>query len=75
MPASTNESTMAGPAYKAAAAPVSTKMPVPMMAPIPSVIRLIGPSARLRQCSPVSCASARIVSIGFWATRLAIQFS
>src|SRR5229473_7756894 len=48
---------MAGPAYSAAAEPVSTKMPAPMTAPIPRVIRFTGPSARFRQCSPVSPAS------------------
>ena len=42
------EETMAGPAYCAAAWPVRTKMPAPMMAPMPSAVRLTGPSARLR---------------------------
>ena len=35
-----------GPACAAAAWPVSTKMPVPMMAPMPSRVRSIGPSTR-----------------------------
>src|SRR5215469_2665450 len=48
---------MAGPAYSAAAEPVSTKIPAPMMAPIPSVTRLMGPRARFSECSPVSRAS------------------
>src|SRR6516225_2349837 len=48
---------MAGPAYSAAAEPVSTKIPAPMIAPIPSVTRLMGPRARFSECSPVSRAS------------------
>src|SRR6266481_388713 len=51
------ESMIAGPAYNEAAEPVSTKIPAPMMAPIPRVTRFIGPSARFRLCSPVSPAS------------------
>ncbi len=42
-------------------------MPVPMMAPIPSVTRLIGPRTRLRECSPVAAASALSCSIDFVA--------
>ena len=38
---------MAGPAFSAAALPVSTKMPAPMMAPIPSATRLVAVSVRL----------------------------
>src|SRR6266567_9001138 len=45
--------TTPGPANCAAAWPVKTKMPAPMMAPIPRVIRWNGPSARL---SPVSAS-------------------
>src|SRR5437660_4625691 len=67
MPASTIESTIAGPACCAAASPVSTKMPVPMMAPMPSVTRLRGPSTRLSECSPVAAASAFSCSIDFVA--------
>src|SRR6266436_6984305 len=48
---------IAGPAYSDAAEPVSTKIPAPMIAPIPSVTRFTGPRARLRLCSPVSAAS------------------
>jgi hypothetical protein len=44
----TKESNTAGPAFRAAAVPVSTKMPVPIMAPMPSVVRFNGPKARLR---------------------------
>jgi len=43
-----NEITMPGPAYCAAALPVRTKIPAPMMAPMPSVVRLSGPRARFR---------------------------
>src|SRR5713226_7623787 len=60
---------IAGPAYRAAAAPVSTKMPAPMMAPIPSVTRLTGPRALLRLCSPVSAASFISVLIDFVANK------
>src|SRR2546425_7877515 len=62
-----NEKTIAGPAYCADAAPVSTKIPVPIMAPIPSDMRLPGPSARFRLCSPVSCASDMMRFRGFLA--------
>ncbi len=64
IPDKTKESTMAGPAYFAAADPVSTKIPAPMIAPIPRVIRLTGPRARLRLCSPVSDASSISMSSG-----------
>ena len=46
MPAMMKEMTMAGPACCAAARPVSTKMPVPMMPPMPNAIREGMPSAR-----------------------------
>ena len=45
---------MAGPAYCAAAVPVSTKIPAPMIAPMPSVVRFSAPSARLSVCSAPS---------------------
>ncbi len=38
---------MAGPAKFAAATPVRTKMPVPIITPIPKTMRSIGPSAFL----------------------------
>src|SRR5438876_7719030 len=60
---------IAGPANCAAACPVMTKIPAPMMAPIPNVTRLIGPRARFRQCSPDSPASFISVSIGFVANK------
>ena len=69
MPARIIDSTIAGPAYCAAAWPVSTKMPVPMMAPMPSVTRLIGPSTRFSECSPVAAASAFSCSIDFVRSR------
>src|SRR5436305_11328257 len=50
-----------------------TKIPVPMIAPIPSAIRLLGPKARFKLCSPVSCESLRMVSIDLVANRLAIR--
>src|ERR1700716_3186295 len=53
----------AGPACSAAAWPVSTKMPAPMMAPMPNVIRFKGPSARFSWCSPTESPSARNVGM------------
>ena len=64
---------MAGPAYCAAAAPVSTKIPAPMMAPMPSVIRLVAPKARFSECSPCSADSSRIISSGLVASKLDIR--
>src|SRR5437870_236475 len=54
-------------------AAVSTKMPLPIIAPMPSEIRLVAPKARLRLCSPVSLASFMIMPRGFFAKRLAIR--
>src|SRR5436309_3555225 len=62
MPASTNESTTAGPAFCAATVPVSTKMPVPMIAPMPSAVRFTAPSTRLRLWS-VSASTCRSVTL------------
>ena len=42
---------MAGPAWVAAATPVRTKMPAPMMAPMPSRVRSTGPRTLLRAIS------------------------
>src|SRR3954471_8043026 len=67
------ESMIAGPAYCAAAAPVRTKMPAPMMAPIPNVTRFTGPKARFRLCSPTSLASRISMSRGLVANKLAIH--
>src|SRR6266513_2920435 len=70
MPTSAIEMGTAGPAWSAAAWPVSTKMPAPMMAPMPSVIRLSGVSARFSWCSPASLASARRLAMDFVAHKL-----
>ena len=53
----TKERTIAGPAYCAAALPVSTKMPAPMIAPMPSIVRFVAESARLSVPDPVCAAS------------------
>ena len=50
-----NDNTTAGPAKFAAALPVITKMPAPMMAPMPRLIRLNGPSERFRSLWSNSC--------------------
>src|SRR5271168_2246854 len=61
---------IAGPAYRAAAEPVSTKIPAPMTAPIPKVIKLIGPRARFSVCSPSPPWASRIrTSIGLVANK------
>src|SRR6185437_14163031 len=67
IPAMMKERTIAGPAAVAATGPVRTKIPVPMMAPMPRVTRFTGPSERLSECSPVSEASAMITLSGFLA--------
>jgi hypothetical protein len=51
MPASTNDREMAGPALVAAAMPVSTKMPVPMMTPMPKTVRSRADRSFLSWCS------------------------
>src|SRR5690349_17874420 len=68
MPPRMNESMMAGPAYPAAAWPVSTKMPAPMIAPMPSVIRFNALKARFSPCS-LSAASALSWAIDLVAKR------
>src|SRR2546425_8857610 len=73
MPTRIIERGTAGPAYSAATCPVITKIPAPMTAPMPSVTRLRGPSARLRACSPAASASARRVAIGLVANRVIRQ--
>ena len=55
--------TMAGPALAAAAWPVRTKIPVPMIAPTPSMTSWVGPSTRLRPPSPCPSCSTLICSI------------
>src|SRR5436190_4854796 len=52
------DSTSAGPAFCDAAVPVSTKMPVPMIDPMPSAVRFSGPSERLRRPRSASARSA-----------------
>jgi hypothetical protein len=61
MPAMTKEYIMPGPALLAATA-VSTKMPVPMTAPMPSIVRSNAPSWRV---SDRLAAVSRIRSSGF----------
>ena len=52
------ETITAGPASWAAARPVITKMPAPMMQPTPSDVSATGPSTRCRRCSPAISASS-----------------
>src|ERR1700722_18777811 len=60
IPPITKDSMMPGPAYRAAAVPVRTKMPAPMMQPIPSAVRLTGPRVLPRAWpSPSAMMSAR----------------
>jgi hypothetical protein len=61
------EITSAGPAFCDAAVPVRTKIPVPMIDPIPRVVRFSGPSARRRV---LLSASARRVAWDFLVKRL-----
>src|SRR5512142_384480 len=69
MPTRPIEIGTAGPAYNAAAWPVSTKIPAPMMAPTPSVTRLNGPRVRLSDLPPVASASARSAVMDLVAQR------
>src|SRR5215212_307007 len=69
MAATTNESTTAGPAWSAAAIPVSENRPAPMIAPMPRATRLTGPRVFFKWCSPLS-DSALIRSSDFVANRL-----
>src|SRR5437899_7146758 len=52
------DSTSAGPAFCDAAVPVRTKMPVPMMQPMPSAVRFQGPSERRSSPRSASACSA-----------------
>src|SRR5690349_24334408 len=70
MAAVMNESGTAGPACRAAASPVSTKMPAPMIAPMPSIVRFSAPRLRLSDRSLVASASARSAETDFVAHRL-----
>src|SRR5688572_26020630 len=67
MPAMIIETMTAGPACFPAACPVSTKIPVPMIAPMPSIVRSSPVSAFFRWPAPVSSASAMIFEIGLVA--------
>ena len=58
---------MAGPAFAAAACPVRTKIPVPMIAPTPSETSCAGPSTRFNVPSPGPICSASICSMDFVA--------
>src|SRR6478672_10630809 len=69
------ESAIPGPAFAAAACPVSTKIPAPIIAPIPRVVRLTADSVRFSVCSPVVPASAFSSAIDFLMNRFAIQAS
>ena len=51
--AATIERDMAGPALSAAATPVRTKMPVPMIAPTPRLVNPTGPRTRRSRFSPL----------------------
>ena len=67
MPAATKDSMSAGPALSWAAWPVSTKMPVPMIAPTPRLVSCTGPRTRRRRFSPF--ASSRSMARGFRANK------
>src|SRR6185437_146185 len=56
MPAMMNDSARAGPACSAAAVPVSTKIPVPMIPPIPRRVSAVAESVRCI-CCPFASAS------------------
>ncbi|MNI83367.1 hypothetical protein D3C73_1401620 [compost metagenome] len=59
MPANTNDSITAGPAWLAAAWPVSTKIPAPITAPMPSMMRCFAVRVRFNVASP-----SRLPSMG-----------
>src|SRR5262245_49390927 len=67
MPAITIEMTIAGPALAAAVWPLSTKMPVPMIAPMPRATRLSEPRTRRRPWP--ACEVATSWSIGLVVNR------
>src|SRR5436305_13149329 len=66
-PETTNDSISAGPVLSWAAMPVSTKMPVPMMAPTPRAESWTGPRTRRSRFSPF--ISSRRSARGFLAKR------
>ena len=53
----------AGPAWLAAAVPVSTKMPVPMMPPMPSSVSCVAVSARRSSLPEASCACSSSIDL------------
>src|SRR5215212_9444947 len=55
-----NEITTPGPAYVAAAWPVITKMPAPMIAPMPSAISCQGPRVRCSSCASFAATSPSV---------------
>src|SRR5690242_10152817 len=57
-----NEIMMAGPASSAATWPVITKMPAPMIAPMPSEVRPIGPSTRRSRPSSATISACSVSS-------------
>src|ERR1700743_288147 len=59
---SRNDSVTAGPALAAAACPVNTKMPAPMIAPIPRATRSSADNERLGRRTPSSPRAASMVS-------------
>ena len=65
MPARTNEKMINGP-EDAIASPITTKMPVPMIAPRPSAVRSPRPTTRLSDW-PFSSVSRTSTSVGFVA--------
>src|SRR5947199_2028719 len=66
-PDTTKESMSAGPVLSCAAMPVNTKMPVPIMAPMPRQLNWIGPRIRRSRFSP-SISSSRSL-MGFFANK------
>src|SRR5437879_5382457 len=58
-----NESGSAGPALVAAATPVSTKMPVPMMPPMPSSVSCVAVSARRSWLPEDSCSCSSAMDL------------
>src|SRR5579862_8794774 len=71
MPETTKESMRAGPVRSCAATPVSTKMPVPMIAPTPKAESWTGPRMRRRRLSLRSSSSS--IACGFlWKSWLGI---
>src|SRR2546426_2904329 len=63
------ETGTAGPAYRAAATPVRTKIRAPIIAPTPSAVRCSGPSVRRSDRSDIVSASARSAAMGLVAKR------